>query len=105
LESADRVTLTWTQWLTGYTALVLTGLTVVWGFERWAGADPYRTIWIFGGTLLCILSSGRPLLWYTVVRNTGWFGRVPERRMRLLLAALGSILLAGGLLLPATTLR
>ena len=105
MESDGRVRLTWTQWLTGYTALVLTGLAAAFRLDRWAGLDPYRTIWILGGTLFCVLSSGRPLFWYTLVRSTGWFAGVAERHMRPLLAGLGLILLAGGLLLPATIFR
>ena len=105
-DDEDLLGLTFGQYLLGYFGILVVVLGLSIFLEKRLNIDSYRSIFVLSGAMFLVVSSGRPRYLYAVIRNTGWFALISSRNaMRGLLAILGLILVAGGLLASRTSLH
>jgi len=105
-EDEDLFRLTWGQFVLGYFGIMigLVGLAAL--LARIWQVDGDRSIICLGGAMFLLASTGRPRYLYTIIRNTGWFALIWNRKaMRGLLAFLGLVLLGVGLLASTSSLH
>jgi hypothetical protein len=94
----DRFQIRFGQFLAGYFASMIGVVGLALLLERLYHVEGIRTIFVGGGVLFLVASTGRPWFWYQVIRNTGWFGHIRNGTvMRTLLAVLGLLLVVVGM--------
>jgi len=100
-SSPHRARVTVRLFITVYAATLVLAVGLAFGLEALYGINSYRTIAVSCGTMFLVASTGRPWWLFETIRRVRWFALIQrDSVMRTLLAAIGVLCIATGILGP-----
>jgi hypothetical protein len=83
-----------------YVGILIVSVASAVALESRAGIPPQRTILVVCGAIFLVAASGRPWWLYATVRRVRWFALIrSDRTMRVVLAAVGTVVILAAILM------